>query len=408
MKPQWENQVSDLNAMKSQWDTLAARLPETIQLSQAPSPIPKDELSIAFADMVALVAALNARDDVDPVMLVTHQQGFLNGISALKQSLVAVQSNPVPQHLQQVVSSIWSIQASLVWIVPENLNKSMEDLVRDSARAGQLSGIKDAIQTTYQASGDIAAKAIAAGKANEELQKVVEIIKGREREAGTAKTNAEASATAAAASKLAVENTLQLLTDGLKAYEKLSTDILKLQKTAEISLEGASKVGLALAFQSRRESLFSLQIAWVVMFFIGIIGLIAIPTVFYDKYVEGLIGPNVPIAWTIVLRGALEAPIVWFTWFAVRQYGHTTRLKEDYAYKEAAAMSFIGYKREMGDDKEMLKLLQESAIRSFGSNPVRVLGKSDPSTPAHDLLEKAIEKGGIDKAVELAKSIFGK
>lgn len=408
MKPQWEAQVSDLNAMKSQWDALAARLPEKIDLSQAPTPIPRDELSTALANLVALVAAINARDDVDPVMLVTHQQGVLNSIASLKQQIITAQNSPAPQHLQQVVSAIWSIYASLVWLVPEDIEKSFATVVKDSNAAAQLSGIKEAIKTAYQASGDVAAKAIAAGKATNELEKLVETMIGREREAGTAKTNAEASAAAAAAGKQAIDTALKELNNGLKAYQALANEIQNLKKTAEVSLEGASRVGLARSFQERRASLSRMQEVWGFVFLTGIVGLIVTPTIFYDKYIEGLLTPNLGTLWPLLLRGALEAPIIWYTWFAVRQYGHTTRLKEDYAYKEATAMSFIGYKREMGDDKDMLKLLQESAIRSFGSNPVRVLGKSDPSSPAHDLLEKAIEKGGIDKAVDLAKSLFGK
>ena len=407
MKPQWDALVSELTALKKQWDALAPRLPEQINVTQPPNSISKEALSQALADTVVLVAATNQRDDIDAVMLTVHQQGLQNSATALKQALRNAQQNPVPQNFMQIISGIWSIRSSLVWILPPRLDKWIIDNVKDEALAAQIVGLKDAIQVVYKATDETTAKATAVSKATEEIQKAVEQIKGREREAGTAKTNAEANAAATATSKQAVETTLKTLADGLNTYNQLSENIGKLRQEVEATLEGASKVGLARSFTRRRKFLFATQIVWAFAFAFGILGLIVVPTVIYEKYISGLVKINDAIMWGLALRGALEAPIIWFTWFAVRQYGHTTRLVEDYAFKEAAAMSFVGYRKEMGNDKDMLKMLQESAIRSFGSNPVKILGKSDPSTPAHDLLEKALDKGGIDKVVELAKSLLG-
>ena len=74
------------------------------------------------------------------------------------------------------------------------------------------------------------------------------------------------------------------------------------------------------------------------------------------------------------------------------------RLEEDYAFKSAAAQSFYGYRQEVGADDDLLKLLRETAIKNFGANPIRVLGKSDHATPAHALLDELISKGLVDKS----------
>ena len=111
-------------------------------------------------------------------------------------------------------------------------------------------------------------------------------------------------------------------------------------------------------------------------------------------------------AWAVIIRFSIMGPFVWLIWSGVRNYNVTTRLIEDYAFKEASALAFVGYKREMGDDAEMLKLLRESAIKNFGSSPTRMLSKSEPSSPLHELVDKALENQGIfDKLLQLFKAL---
>ena len=56
-------------------------------------------------------------------------------------------------------------------------------------------------------------------------------------------------------------------------------------------------------------------------------------------------------------------------------------------------MAFAGYRNEVESDADMLKLLRESAIRSFGSNPTDLLLKHpDAASPLHEAREKAREK----------------
>jgi type I restriction-modification system DNA methylase subunit len=81
-------------------------------------------------------------------------------------------------------------------------------------------------------------------------------------------------------------------------------------------------------------------------------------------------------------------------------------LIEDYAFKEASALAFVGYKREMGEVEEMLKLLRETAFKNFGASPTRMLSKSEPSSPLHELVDKALENQGIfDKLLQLFKAL---
>jgi hypothetical protein len=60
----------------------------------------------------------------------------------------------------------------------------------------------------------------------------------------------------------------------------------------------------------------------------------------------------------------------------------------------------------MGEDEEMLKLLRETAIKNFGASPTRMLSKSDPSSPVHELVDKALENQGVfEKLIQLFKAL---
>jgi len=103
---------------------------------------------------------------------------------------------------------------------------------------------------------------------------------------------------------------------------------------------------------------------------------------------------------------ALTAPLIWLGWFAVKQYGYTTRLREDYAYKEASAKSFEGYKREISQDPEMLKRLLETAIQNLGQNPIRIYDSdNNHGSPIQELLEKATKD---DRWFDVVKSVLSR
>ena len=57
-------------------------------------------------------------------------------------------------------------------------------------------------------------------------------------------------------------------------------------------------------------------------------------------------------------------------------------------------------------DANMLKLLQESAIRNFGSNPAEMLLKrADAASPLNDVLERALEKMDPKQLIDALASV---
>jgi len=165
-------------------------------------------------------------------------------------------------------------------------------------------------------------------------------------------------------------------------------------------LGDANRTGMAASFTARRKALLIPLTMWGAVFIGAIIGLSFVGL----KYIEPLIATA---NWEqIPARLALTTPLIWLGWFAVKQYGYTARLREDYAYKEASAKSFEGYKREARQDPEMLKRLLETAIENLGQNPIRVYdGQDNHGSPLQELLEKATKD---DRWLDIVKSFVSR
>lgn len=399
MKPQWDAQLTQLRATKTQWDTLSASLADAVPIQQAPGSIPKQAITDSLADIVEKLERINERSDIDGVLVAVHQQGLVNTVNALVQSISTVQQNRSPQYFQQIIGHLWGMESILIWFLPQDTAENMARRIGDKNFIAQIRRVEKAASDLKTKADMINAAATKTTEASSQIEKLLEIIRGAERESGNAKTNSQANAAAIAADKEKIAETLKELSDGLTTQKKLSQEIDDLKQRADETLEGASKVGLARSFADRRKQLTRRQFICAIGFILGIVGLIFIPQVAIQLVVPKFLISEAPQYVALTGHVIIAAPLIWFTWFCAIQYSSTTRLMEDYAFKEAAALSFVGYSREISDDPDMLKKLRDSAIKSFGANPTRVLGKHEPVTPAHSLLESTIEKVGFDKVV---------
>lgn len=168
-------------------------------------------------------------------------------------------------------------------------------------------------------------------------------------------------------------------------------------------LGDANRTGMAASFTNRRWWLLAPLSGWLLIFGISIVGLLYMGITFIAPL---LVDTKTSVPWEqLPMRLALTAPFIWLGWFSARQHGFTSRLREDYAYKEASAKSFEGYKREAKEvDPEMLKKLLEQAIKNLGDNPIRIYdGKNNHPSPTHELFDSLMKD---DKTVGRFKEFF--
>ena len=191
-----------------------------------------------------------------------------------------------------------------------------------------------------------------------------------------------------------------------KKQAELFAEFEAYRKKIDGLLGDANRTGMAASFTSRRKWLIAPLSGWLVLFGGSIAGLVFMGV----TYIAPLLDPKNTFEWQqLPLRLALTAPFIWLGWFSARQHGFTSRLREDYAYKEASAKSFEGYKREAKEvDPEMLKKLLEQAIKNLGDNPIRIYdGKNNHPSPTHELFDSIMKDdksfGKLKKFLSLFK-----
>ncbi|MBM4206912.1 MAG: hypothetical protein FJ190_02470 [Gammaproteobacteria bacterium] len=406
MRPQWESQISMLDSALQQWEEMYPKLPATFTYQNAVFTV--KELTTSLREIIGIVRAVSSCEDIDPVLLAVHQQNIINVCGQIPSAIVNSIASP-QSYLEQLVGYIWSIRSSIVWLITPRLTEYYGNWVKNSDVYGKIEATEDLYKRISDSIELINNSISRANEADNTAKNILQVIQGYEREAANAKTNAESSSSLALTNKDNVQDLLSKLEAGQTKQQELFEKINSLHEAANDVLEGSSKVGLAASFAARRENLENSQKYWIGFFFFGIgiliIGIFLTTTGFINL-VPLIKADGTMDSWGVLVRILLTGPAIWFTWFVARQYGHTMRLIEDYAFKEASALAFVGYKREMGEDLEMIKLLRETAIKNFGAAPTRMLSISEPSSPVHELVDKALqEKGGLEKVTEFLKTI---
>lgn len=387
---------------KDKWDQIAPQLAPQENLQGFGVGVA--DISRAFDEVTALLGAADGKD-IDGIAWCVHKGNFDSTPNAMIQFFTAHANNPaqISASATQICSWLWSLKTALIQLIPihpesARLSPDFERFM--SGRIEEAQGWFDRAETLksdimqIEATARETLEAISAQQGQSQsvvqtIQGILTTVQGHEREAGTAKTNAISSAAAATTDAATVSKLAQDLTASVETKTALFKEFGDRRDEISGLLENANKVGLARSFSEKRKELTWTWRGWAIAFLVGIAGLLWIGL----AELLPLLKAGTPDLVAIIVRFLVASPLVWFTWFSARQYGHVLRVSEDYAFKEAAAMAFAGYRNEMGADAEMLKLLQASAIRNFGANPAEMLLKrADAASPLHDALEKALEK----------------
>ena len=158
------------------------------------------------------------------------------------------------------------------------------------------------------------------------------------------------------------------------------------------TLEGANRVGMAASFKTRKDELLWQQLAWQIVF-IGAISMIVLAV---WRFVLPTIAETQSTGdWSkLIAELGLVSPLIWLGWFAAKQYGYTSKIREDYAFKSAAAMAYEGHKKAAREvDEELERTLLELSLYNLSQNPIRLYGKGEMhATPIHEAMSQVLEK----------------
>lgn len=178
---------------------------------------------------------------------------------------------------------------------------------------------------------------------------------------------------------------------------------------AERALSGATGVGLARAFEKRREGLALATILWTVClaialaaaWWIGKERVAALKEVLVDGKSPSIIWANVFL--TVL---GLGGPI-WFAWLSTKQIGTTFRLSEDYGFKASVSQAYEGYRSEAVQMDEALKVrLFATALDRIEEAPIRLVDPTYHSSPVQEFVAMPAIKKQLDALPDVSGEVI--
>ena len=392
MQMNTENVLTQIQTAKRQWSSVAP--------SVASNPL-ASEITQELEQVESILEKLP--DEVEIKAIPWH--------TANAQLTALVQHSVNTAQISGMASCLWTFKNALLDALPTKLVMKEKGLRATKALESRIDLIEKYLSQAEEARGQLEA---IAGRADEMSEKVDDLNTAAQEASERITAHEETAAESEKAASKALTQANGKLEEMTKLLEGIETATERQNalfeefesRRDEIAdlLENANKMGLARSFQNKRRELTWTWRGWALAFALGIVALVWMG---YSEMLPLLQAETLdPVK--LGFRFLLSGPVIWFTWFAARQYGHVLRISEDYAFKEAAAMAFVGYRNEVETDEEMLKLLQETAIRNFGANPAKMLlHKADHSSPLHEALDKALEKMKPDELIGLLKKAGG-
>lgn len=181
------------------------------------------------------------------------------------------------------------------------------------------------------------------------------------------------------------DNKQQLVTinEELNKENKELKDLIKKnkeqQKEIDRILGRANQAGLAGSFRKRKTELLWMMLIWSVLLIGSISGLVYYLNVHIIKLILDNTDITKVILSTVLLRSLILVPFGIAIFITSKQYNLAFRLHEEYAFKEAAAMAFEGYKKETENsgtnDGTLLDDLVNTLMNNLSRNPSDIFEK---------------------------------
>lgn len=366
------------------------------QKSNLPNPFAFNATSLTPSDIeesmkscLDQLSAVCSKTDLDPVLVAVHTPGITSVATQLTNFVQINNPSLTGQNLQGIVNHVWSLQSQLLWLTPFDVERSVFAKQKASEFEKKALALNSAV-------ADI-----------EEINKAKDGIQASRTEIAAASATFQSSAQKIAGDREAIGQYLQDLEKIVNAQNKEIEEFKKAQQHIKDALEGSSQLGLAKSFMIECRRHKAMVVLWEKRVNYGFKFLITAGGI--ETFLVLYIATTGKSFHDLLTLQPYLLPLlstaVFYLWYSIKQRGIYRNLAEDYAFKQATAMSFYGYRTEMGDDYETLKHLRQVAIENFGANPLRLLQKDEPASPIHDGLDpKKLE--AITKAAKDLKDIF--
>lgn len=353
----------------------------------------------------------------DAILLSVHFPNVINVSNTLPSLIAQFVSTPSSPYIDNLVGHIWSLYSSIHYLTSSFFDSDKIDglakLIAKTSKTGNVKSILselDTLNNNLKAAYNAQLNSLKNVDENKEALQAVLIQAQKDAlEIANAKTNSSANASDVSSAKLLFDNLLLEVKQGVEDSNELSESLDKIKEKAQNTLSTASQLSLAQSFNSRKVILEQAQKIWVRSFILGLLilfGITLVSVLYPDVYgFPPIVKGGIIDIWGLVSRFLITTPVIWFTWFTVRMYSNNISLIEDYAFKEASAYAFVGYKKDIDDDPDMLSFLRESAIKNFSYPPSRFLNNGHVS-PTHELFEKALSDNTMfDKLVKMIEAL---
>lgn len=322
--------------------------------------------------------------------------GFLNSLTKIHDEIYLTHVVHCSEGLN-LESSIGQAQAKLT-----ELKEALDSLQPEVAKfSGLVEGLQKSIEDAQSVSEELEGLRADAQEQSEQIARskeqssasssaIAKFETDAKEQRGTISTLASQATTAEKKlQKLIAEaaNQSKVIGETLAAAQAARDQNDLHQKAITDTLRLASKYGMAASFKERKKELIGPLLLWSIVFIISIGGLCWVAIEYIVPHIQA---KELPSLGEILVKMTLVSPLIWLGWMAAKQYGYTSRIREDYSFKYASALAFEGYKKEAAEiDQTVLKELLRVATLNMTLNPLRIYTDgTNQASPLHDLTEK--------------------
>lgn len=370
------------------WHTLSANFPNPFLYNNS-MPLTPSDIAMSIKDCTDQLSDICDQTNPEELLLAVHAPGISATVIALTNFIPTGNPAVIVQNYQNICNHLWSLKSILVWVTPFNGKNS-------AFATSKLNDLERKAKTLRSVITDI-----------EEIKHAKSDIQKSQAEIANANSAFQISASRIADDRKSIEDYLKNLETIVEAQKREIEEFQKAQSHIKEALEGSSQLGLAKSFMNECKRHLKLVSDWEIKVQYGFKLLVV--TAGIETLLLLIIAISGRSSYELLTFQPYLLPLIstaiFYLWYAIKQRGIYRNLAEDYAFKQAAAMSFYGYRTEMGDDFETLKYLRQVAIENFGMNPLRLLQKDEPASPLHDGLDaKRFE--AVAKVIKEFKEIF--